>query len=122
MSNNIKEEIRKVEEAGIDVVVTNNGKLEHVTGGINNSPNFCDSCEYLRFVPDPDSNDWSRLDDQKAICQKMEGMITGSIHQPSEMIYISKPIWCPFLGRELTKKEKKDYDSKLYHARFFYKT
>lgn len=107
MDSKIKKEIREFEEAGIDVVATCNGKLEYVTGGINESCNVCDNCEFLRFKPDPDPCDWFRDGDQKAVCLKMEAKIVGALERPSEMVNIEKPIWCPYLGKELSEEEKK---------------
>lgn len=101
-----QKEIREFEEAGIDVVATYNGKLTHVTGGINNSPEVCDSCACLIFAPDPDPDDWFRDNDKKAVCTEMKATIVGSLERPSEMVNIHKPLWCPKLGRELTAKEK----------------
>lgn len=101
-----QKEIREFEEAEIDVVATHNGKLTHVTGGINNSPEVCDSCACLIFAPDPDPDDWFRDNDKKAVCTEMKATIVGSLERPSEMVNIHKPLWCPKLGRELTAKEK----------------
>ena len=109
----IQKEIREMEEAGLDVVATHNGKLTHVTGGINNSPELCDSCNCLIFAPDPDPDDWFRDNDQKAVCTKMKATIVGSLERPSEMVNIRKPLWCPKLGIELTAKEKRIASKRL---------
>jgi len=37
MNSKTEKEMREHEEAGIDVVVMNNGQLEYATGGINKS-------------------------------------------------------------------------------------
>ena len=120
MDKNLEKEIREFEKAGIDVVATKNGKLEHVTGGINQSPNVCDSCPNLIFAPDPDPYDFFRDGDQKALCLSMKAAIETGLERPSEMVNILKPIWCPCLGRELTSEEKKHYDSILRIAKSDY--
>lgn len=117
MSSNLEKEIRKMEDAGIDVITTKCGKLEHVTGGINQNSNVCDSCPHLLFKPDHHSGDWFRDGDQKAVCLEMKAAVEIGLERPSEMVNIEKPIWCPCLGRELTDEEKKYYDSRLSIAR-----
>lgn len=108
-----QEEIQEFEKAGIDVVATYKGQLTHVTGGINTSPEVCDSCACLIFAPDPDPSDWFRSDDQKAVCTEMNATIEGSLERPSEMVNIRKPLWCPKLGRELTDEEKEMASERL---------
>ncbi len=113
MDSKMQKEIRKYEEAGIGVVVTEKGKLVYATGGINKDSNTCDSCEFLEFRPDPDPYDWFRDGDQKAVCLKMKAAIACCLERPSEMVNISKPLWCPYLGRELSEDEKKQAADKL---------
>ncbi len=117
MDSKTKKEIREYEEAGIDVVVTKNGKLEYVTGGINDSKEVCDNCEFLTFKPDPDPDDWFRDEDQKAVCLKMEAAISRYLETLSEMINISKPLWCPYLGRELSEDERKQAKEMLEYRK-----
>lgn len=107
MDSKMQEEIKQMEEAGITVVATQNGKLIHNTGGINEDSKFCDSCKNLEFRPDPDEDDWFRDEDQKAVCLEMLAVIRGGLERPSEMVNIEKPLWCSKLGRELTQTEKK---------------
>ena len=113
MNERTKEEIKKMEDAGIDVVMTEGGRLSHVTGGINTDSNVCDSCNCLFFADDPDPFDWFRSGDQKAVCSEMKAVIADSLERPSEMINLSKPLWCPKLERELTKKEKNIAETRL---------
>lgn len=107
MNETTKKEIKKMEEAGLTVVATQNGQLSHVTGGINTDSNVCDSCSNLIFTPDPDPDDWFRDGDQKAECMLMHATIEDGLERPSEMINIAKPLWCPKLGRKLTDEEQK---------------
>lgn len=113
MDEKLKKEIEQYETAGIDAVVTKNGKLVHVTGGINQDSNYCDSCSSLTFAPDPDPYDWFRDGDQKAVCMQMNAIIEGSLERPSEMVNIIKPLWCPTLGRKLSEKESALADLQL---------
>ena len=57
--------------------------------------NYCDSCRFLTFLPDPDPYDWFRDGDQKAVCEKTNETIQGALERPSEMVQIRKPSWCP---------------------------
>ena len=43
----------------------------------------------------------------------MKAVIADSLESPSEMVNLSKPLWCPKLGRELTKKEKNIAETRL---------
>lgn len=100
------DEIKKMEEAGIAVTVTDSeGKIAYQTN-LNKSEDVCDACRYLRILPDPDPFDWFCDDDERAYCQKEEKNIARSL-RPYEVKNISKPLWCPYLGRELTEEEKK---------------
>lgn len=102
MDSKMNKEIREFEEAGIDVIATNNGKLEYVTGGINKSKEVCDSCKYLLFSPDPDPDDWFRDEDKRADCYYSDPPrnIARSLELPSEMVNICKPSWCPLKNKE----------------------
>lgn len=102
MSSKFKE----FEEAGIDVISTDKqGKLDYATK-MNNGSEYCDSCEALQFLPDPDPTDWFHDGDRKAVCTQLGVTIAGSL-EPREMTNIEKPLYCPKLGRELTQEEQK---------------
>ena len=73
---------------------------------------YCDSCQFLDFEADSDPEDSFSINDEKAICKKMNALIAGSL-EPREQSKIVKPIWCPYLGRELTDLEKKFFESRL---------
>lgn len=113
MNEKLKKEIKEYESAGLDVVVTSKGKLSYVSGGIQQDDKHCDSCPFLRFEPDPDPYDWFHDGDQKAVCTKMQATIRGCLERPSEMVNISKPLWCPNLGRELSEKEQRSAKERL---------
>lgn len=106
MDANLKKDIQEFEEAGLEVVLTEDNKLTHATGGINQSDGVCDSCSFLKFESDPAPDDWFHDMDQRVVCLKMHRTIYHVDH-PREATDISKPFWCPFLGRELTEEEKK---------------
>lgn len=98
------EEIRQMEEMGIAVVVTDSqGRLIHATES-GDGEKYCDRCECLRFMPDPDPHDWFHDSDQKANCTEMRAMVAGAL-ESHERTHILKPLWCPRLGRELTEEE-----------------
>ena len=100
-----EKEIKKFEEQGFSVVSINSiGKLEYATEK-ENSDDFCDSCEHLRFAPDPDPDDWFRGDDQKAICMAKKVVMYHSLMY-NELTQIPKPLYCPKLKRELTDEEE----------------
>ena len=116
-----QKEIREYEERGLDVVeIGSDGKLEYATNKSSNT-DYCDSCEFLKFEPDPAPDDWFRDGDEKAICTKLDAQIAGAL-EPRELTNIYKPIWCPKLGRKLTPKEQKeaeerlDFDKKIRNA------
>lgn len=103
-----QKEIQEMEAAGLNVVAVDaDGKLAHVTGGINQDTNFCDSCPALAFLPDPDPGDWFRDNDQKAVCETMKAVIKGSLESPSEMVNIRKPLWCPYVKYSFEEEKKK---------------
>lgn len=111
------EEIRKMEEMGLDVIVTGDrGKLLYATE-TGDGHRYCDVCECLRFVSDPDHpNDWFSDGAQKALCTEKKAMIAGAL-EPREMNHITKPLWCPKLGRELTDEEKREAAERLEDGR-----
>ena len=98
-------EIEKYEEAGIDIVViSSSGSLDCSTHGASSSE-FCDHCSAFKLLPDPDPYEWFRSGDIKAVCLEVNGLIAGAL-EPSELTNISKPLFCPKLGRELREEEK----------------
>lgn len=100
------DEIKKFEAAGFNVTFTgSNGKLEYSTQG-SCDDKYCDSCEFLRLLPDPDPFDWFRDGNMKAVCFKVNGLIMGALERPSEWTNIHRPLFCPKLGRELSEEEK----------------
>lgn len=102
----LENDIRKMETAGIQVTATDKeGKITYRTD-LNKKENVCDSCEFLRLKQDPDPDDWFDDDDMMAFCNKANRTIASAL-RPGETINISKPLWCPYLGRELTDEEKK---------------
>ena len=114
---NLKE-IKEFEKAGIDVVtVSSSGTLEYSTQGLGDKESFCDQCSAFRLMPDPDPTDWFRDGDQKAVCLEVNGVIAGALEKPSEWTNISKPLYCPKLGRELSEEEKKKAAESLEWAR-----
>lgn len=117
MDEKFKKEISKMEAAGLTVIIVGKkGNIEHVTGGITNHTDLCDSCPHLHFVPDPDPFDSFRDDDQKALCEKMELCIANRLGF-NELTNLKKPIWCPYLDRPLTKYEERIYDLKIKVAK-----
>lgn len=101
------QEIRKFENAGLDVVVIgNNGEIDYSTQSNNGNCEYCDQCNSFRLLPDPDPFDDFRDGDMKAICLEINGVIAGSLERPSEWTNMAKPLYCPKLGRELSEKEK----------------
>lgn len=110
-------EINKFEEAGIDVVVINSsGSLDYSTHGTSSSE-FCDHCSAFKLLPDPDPYDWFRSGDMKAICLEVNGLIAGALERPSEWTNITKPLFCPKLGRELSEEEKLEASKYLKWAK-----
>ena len=100
------QEIKEYEEAGMDVVVVKDGKVEYATRGIG-SNECCNQCSSFCLLPDPDPHDWFRAGDMKAVCLELNAVIEGSLERPSEWTNIQKPLWCPKLGKELNENEKK---------------
>ncbi len=106
--------IKECEKAGIGVVaISSNGTLDYSTHGLGDTEQFCDQCESLRLEPDPDPFDWFRDGDKKAVCRALNCVIEGGLERPSEWTKISKPLYCPKLGRELTEKEKEEAAKQL---------
>ena len=110
-------EIKEYEDAGIDVVaIGSGGTLDYSTQGMGGSE-YCDKCNAFRLFPDPDPYDWFRDGDKKAVCLEVNGVIEGSLEKPSEWTNISKPLYCPKLGRELSEEEKKTAAKRLKWAK-----
>ena len=100
-----EKEIKEFEEKGFCVTdINSSGKLEYATKK-EISDDFCDSCEHLKFAPDPDPDDWFRDNDQKAICMAKKVVMYPSLMY-NELTQIPKPLYCPKLGRELTDEEE----------------
>ena len=96
MAQTLENEIKKFEKAGIHVqCVQEDGKVAYQT---KVDFNTCNSCAYLRLLPDPDPSDWFDDDDQKAICGKIGKKIEGAL-SVFEASRVEIPSWCP-------KKEK----------------
>ena len=117
LSEKTLQEIKLYEEAGIDVVfIGSEGTLDYYTHCTNNSE-YCDQCSAFRLLPDPDPNDWFRDRDMKAVCLEVNGVIRGSLERPSEWTNIRKPLYCPKLGRELSKEENETATAMLKRAK-----
>lgn len=76
----------------------------------------CNQCDSFMLAPDPDPYDWFRDTDKKAVCLKLKAVIQGSLEYPSEWQNILKPLWCPKLGRKLSKDEKEKSIESLTYA------
>lgn len=83
---------------------------------------ICNQCNSFMLVPDPDPYDWFRDGDKKAVCLKLKAVIQGSLEYPSEWSNLSKPLWCPKLGRKLSEEEKKEAVESLKYAQGRFKT
>ena len=95
-----KDEIKEMEDAGLDVIAINeSGKIVY-NSAKNSNPNFCDNCRHLRVLPDPDPDDWFNDDDQKVVCG-MNKKTIYSMLRPYEVRNITCPTWCP--GKQLNK-------------------
>lgn len=55
---------------------------------------ICNRCKALKFLPDPDPEDWFRDTDVKAFCSDANKKILGSLMY-NETGNISRPDWCP---------------------------
>ena len=118
---NEERDIKKHEEAGIDVVlIDSDGKIDYATNSATGDE-FCDHCDAFRLLPDPDPYDFFRDGDMKAVCLEVEGQIAGSLENPGEWTNIRKPLYCPKLGRELTEEEKEEAAHRLKWAKNFFK-
>ena len=80
-----------------------------------NSP-ICNQCDSFMLAPDPDPYDWFRDGDKKALCLKQKAVIAEGLEYPSEWKNILKPLWCPKLGRKLSKAEKEKSIESLTYA------
>lgn len=76
----------------------------------------CNQCDSFMLAPDPDPYDCFRDTDKKAVCLKLKAVIQGSLEYPSEWSNLSKPLWCPKLGRKLSEEEKKEAIESLTYA------
>ncbi len=111
-------EIRMLEDAGFDVVsIGRGGTLEYATQNKGTTIEYCDQCNSFKLFPDPAPDDWFRNGDWKAVCIRVNGVIRGSLELPSECKNICKPLYCPILGRELSKEEKEEASKTLDFAR-----
>lgn len=116
MSSNekIKREICKFEKTGLEACVINEkGKLAYQTQS-SQKENCCNQCNYLKLESNTDPDDWFNDDAIKATCLNLN-IVIGDYLSPSELANIHKPIYCPFLGRELTKIEKEIVSIRLKH-------
>lgn len=115
-----QEDTRKIqkleEDGGFVAVIGGNGELQYATNSVK-SEGYCDCCECLRFLPDPDPFDWFRDGDMKAVCTAINGVIAGHLETPKEYVNIEKPLFCPKLGRKLSKEEKEKADKMLKIAK-----
>ncbi len=113
LSEKTIQEIEKYENAGIGVVaVGSDGTLKYSSQGMGGCK-YCDQCSSFRLLPDPDPYDWFRDNDMKAVCLELNAVIRGSLETPSEYTKIPKPLYCPKLGRKLSKEEKEKADEML---------
>ena len=76
----------------------------------------CNQCDSFMLAPDPDPYAWFRATAKKAVCLKLKAVIQGSLEYPSEWSNLSKPLWCPKLGRKLSEEEKKEAIESLTYA------
>ena len=96
MDSKKMEEIKKMEELGINVLATNSeGKIVHQTPE-KNMEKFCNSCPYLRLLPDPDPYDSFCDNDQKALCLKLEAEIAWGLNV-WDALKVPIPPNCPLL-------------------------
>lgn len=96
MDSKKNDEIKKMEELGINVLVTNSeGKIVHQTPE-KNMEKFCNNCPYLRLLPDPDPYDSFSDNDQKALCLKLEVEIAWALNV-WEALKIPIPPNCPLI-------------------------
>ncbi len=110
-------EIKELEKAGVDVVVIDSGgALKYSTQGMGGN-DYCDQCISFKLLPDPDPYDDFRDGDMKAVCLEVGGVIEESLERPSEWTNIRKPLYCPKLGRELSKEEEKIAATRLKVAK-----
>lgn len=116
MSSNekIKREICEFESTGLKKCVINEkGRLAYQTESIQKE-NCCNQCDYLELESNPDPDDCFNDDAMKATCLNLN-IVIGEYLSPSELANIHKPIYCPFLGRELTELEKEIVSIRLKH-------
>lgn len=111
------EEVKEFEKAGIDVVVIGSaGTLDYSTQR-KDSNDYCDNCCSFRLYPDPDPFDSFRCDDMKAVCLEVKGVLRRYLETPSEWTNLPKPLFCPKLGRTLSKEEQEQAKEQLEKAK-----
>lgn len=94
MDKETKEKIKKAEENGVNVFMTDEeGRLLYASNA-SSDEKYCDMCDALRFYSDPDPYDWFRDDDQKAYCERCHTVIKGSLEW-NELTRILRPKFCP---------------------------
>ena len=85
------EEIKKYEDAGLDVLETFGSRITYQTKKYSNT---CNSCNCLRLLPDPDPYDSFCDEDKKAICDENGKTIARALNV-WESSRIEIPSWCP---------------------------
>lgn len=87
--------VKKLEEMDFNVIeIFGDGTMVVAPKSDTKEQQYCDRCHYLKFMPDPDPDDWFRDDDQKAICQAVNKTIQGSL-EFNELTNIPVPSFCP---------------------------
>lgn len=106
LNNNKLRRINEFEKAGIEVVAIGSEGTLNYSSTSKDDNEYCDQCSAFRLFPDPDPSDWFNDGNMKAVCLEVNGVIVGSLEKPNEFVNISKPLYCPKLGRELSEEEK----------------
>ena len=109
LSEKRKQQSKKLGEVGFNVVVRHDGTFKYVTN--QRKEEYCDKCNAFCLLPDPDPHDRFR-DDKKAVCLELGRVIEGGL-EPSEWFNVRKPLYCPKLGRQLNKEEKKEAKERI---------
>lgn len=101
-----KEAIRTLEELGYTVILIENDRV--VYSRLQQEEKYCDGCQYLTFEQTPDPYDSFSIDFY-AICTYLKRKVQGGLafYETKEL---PKPLACPFLGRKLSKDEKKEME------------
>ena len=88
-------EIKKMEEAGLSVLsISNSGKINYQTNQ-DDSWKYCNSCQFLKLVPDPDPSDSFGICDKKALCGKWNDRLIAGGLNVFEQSRILVPAFCP---------------------------